>query len=188
MRKQETSISAPVTRAPVPVGLAQGFSGDDFWASNAITAPGGGLGAANQPQPFKKLHRLLRGRYVWALLLCPVFAGVGFALGWKSQVPLYVSNGLIEVKPILPGTGVMGTAMPYFDKFLKTQSMTILSSRVINAALASKEWTSVAGDSARNLSPDYVAAFTASLTSLPIKDSNLIQIKPLPASASVLPI
>src|SRR5439155_7130306 len=131
---------------------------------------------ANQPQPFKKLHRLLRGRYVWALLLCPVFAGVGFALGWKSQVPLYVSNGLIEVKPILPGTGVMGTAMPYFDKFLKTQSMTILSSRVINAALASKEWTSVAGDSARNLSPDYVAAFTASLTSLPIKDSNLIQI------------
>src|SRR5206468_942093 len=53
-----------------------------------------------QPQPIKRMQRLLRGRYGLAVTLAILGAIAGAFIGWKTQQPLYRSDGLIKVEPI----------------------------------------------------------------------------------------
>ena len=68
--------------------------------------PGTGLGAPAGPgapqAPLKKVHRLLRGRYVLAAVLALVGAAAGGAAGYFSQKPGYGSTGTISISGVLP--------------------------------------------------------------------------------------
>jgi hypothetical protein len=59
---------------------------------------GGALGAPAGPAdgtPLQKVHRLLRGRYLLAVVLGLLGAAAGAAGGFLSQKPAYRSDGLI---------------------------------------------------------------------------------------------
>ncbi|MCC7147532.1 MAG: AAA family ATPase [Phycisphaeraceae bacterium] len=97
--------------------------------------------------PLRKLHLLLRGRYLWAVSLG--FLGlVGGGLGgYLVLSPQYTSSGVLGITPTVPvvlgqtdnqvGLGSM------FESFVRSQAAMIESRRVINDAMSSDLWRSV---------------------------------------------
>jgi len=111
---------------------------EDLWGQ----PNGNALGAyqpQNQPQPLKKLNRLLRGRWLLALILSAAGAAAGAVIGFKSQVPLYAGQTAVEIKPIIGNLAVLDKAIPYFQQTVKNESLRIPSDRVISAALQRTE-------------------------------------------------
>ncbi|MBA3272926.1 MAG: hypothetical protein H0T11_03515, partial [Chthoniobacterales bacterium] len=68
-------------------------------APDELFAGGGqpGAGGGGQASPFKKVHRLLRGRYALAIFLALLGGAAGAVAGWYSQKAEYASDGLIEI-------------------------------------------------------------------------------------------
>ena len=52
--------------------------------------------------PLLLIHRLLTGRYHWAILLGMVLAMAGAAVAYKSIKLVYTSTGLVRILPYLP--------------------------------------------------------------------------------------
>lgn len=149
-------------------------SPEDIWGGSQNTA----LGAYQpqngaQPQPLKKLNRLLRGRWLLALTLSAAGAVGGAMAGFKSQVPLYAGITQVEIKPGIMTTNLIDKAQPYFMQMLKNESLRIPGDRVISAALQRPEWTAAGG---HKYTKDYVAVFQNNLTVVLMKDSAMIQI------------
>src|SRR3982751_3027608 len=92
--------------------MAMAFQADPWSnraAMGAVGAPMGSLGAVMPPpidghvqhRPFQKMHRMLRGRYFWAVLLAILGAGAGAYIGFRTQKPQYRSDGLIKIEPFM---------------------------------------------------------------------------------------
>jgi len=69
----------------------------DFNVAPSMGAP------AQQPQEnpfeiFHRVHRLLRGRYIYAIAFGAVGAIAGALVGFKATVPKYQSVGMIRIK------------------------------------------------------------------------------------------
>jgi capsular exopolysaccharide synthesis family protein len=148
------------------------IASDDLWAQGTQLASA----AQQQPQPLKKLHRLLRGRYWLAITLAVIGLCLGAIGGWVSQVPLYQSDGLIEIRPYMPSTAFLDKPMPFYQNFVKSQAMLIQGPRVIEAAMKRPEWTEAGGWVATPEHPERAAAFGHCLTANYIKDSAMVQI------------
>ena len=104
-------------------------------------------GADGQGEPqegvFIKVHRLLRGRYHWALLLGLVLGGGGGYFGYKAKQPMWSSTGMIHIRPyiapLLRPSEETG-AMNAYQSFRETQVSFLRQQRVIENALQSPEW------------------------------------------------
>jgi len=105
-----------------------------------VEEPGGGGSAEH---PLKKLHRLLRGRYHWAILLGGALAAGGGAAGWYSVEPKYAAQGQIQIKTYVPRvmyqTEETGP-LPMAGKFIADQVQLMKSPRVRNKAMESDAW------------------------------------------------
>src|SRR5436305_15311004 len=55
-------------------------------------------GAEPLESVFKRVHRLLRGRYLWAAGIGLVLATIGGIAGYKSAQPLWTCSGMIQIK------------------------------------------------------------------------------------------
>jgi uncharacterized protein involved in exopolysaccharide biosynthesis/Mrp family chromosome partitioning ATPase len=90
---------------------------------------------SQEPNPLKKLHAILRGRYRWAVGLGLALAIVGGLLGFLLPSPLYKSTGVIRIVPITPevlsDTGDKNI-LPMFEGFVNSQVALIRSRRVID--------------------------------------------------------
>jgi Mrp family chromosome partitioning ATPase/uncharacterized protein involved in exopolysaccharide biosynthesis len=128
------------------------------------------------PNPVIFVLSLLRGRYVLAIVLAVLGAGVGGAMGYLSQRPIYESTGLIRIRPnlsrILYQTDQNGI-MPMFDSFVESQVALINGERVIRMAMEDREWLELG----RGLSPEATLAFMQSLTVAHPRGSELIVVK-----------
>jgi len=101
---------------------------EDLWGqSHQTTALGSYQPQNGQPQPLKKLHRLLRGRWLLALCLSTAGAIGGAMAGYKSQVPLYAGQTQIEIQPVIRTVNLIDKATPYFMQSLKNESLRIPS-------------------------------------------------------------
>src|SRR4051812_38226328 len=78
----------------VPVRVVSGESAD---AAGAEPAEG-----ESQANPLLVVHRLLRGRYLWAVALGLVGLIGGGIGGYLATKPTYQSAGLVRVRPTLP--------------------------------------------------------------------------------------
>ncbi len=107
-----------------------------------------GMGAAaeqdNARSPLATIHQLLSGRYLWAILLAVVLAGVLAPLGYYSTKPMWQSLGVIQVRSFVPTLLFQGTEksgqMTMYDSFMDTQVTFLTSQRVIDAAMSSDLW------------------------------------------------
>jgi Mrp family chromosome partitioning ATPase/uncharacterized protein involved in exopolysaccharide biosynthesis len=121
----------PVASAPAPM--------------DASPLPTEADGAAQQQvHPLKKLHMLLRGRYLWAILLGGILAAGGAAGGWYYVTPMHQAKGQIAIKTRIPHIMFEGTdqtgPLPMADKFIATQVMLMEQRRVLEGAMASDLW------------------------------------------------
>src|SRR5687768_7975611 len=84
------------------------------WAmggNNALGAP------MAQPNPLHRIHRSMRGRYVWAVILAFFGAAAGGAAGYLTGEPGYVSKGAIRVVPTVSNLDKADTVMQMYDRF-----------------------------------------------------------------------
>jgi len=130
---------------------------------------------ANQ-NPLLLVHKLLRGRYVWAIVLAAVLGAGAAAVGYKALPLEYESTSTIRIAPVLPKVlfeNEENAMIPMFDSFVQTQVSLIQSRRVIDMAMQSDEWTGVGGD----YSIESLQEFSESITVTQPKNSQLVMVQ-----------
>lgn len=134
---------------------------DDVWNQPNVLGPvGPAAPTAPTASPIKRLHKLLRGRYVLALTLAALCAVGGAIVGYKSQKPLYRSAGALEIRPTMGEIGSAPVVIPMYTQYIGTQIAWMQSPRVIQMALSSDQWRALGGDA----SAQSVNRFTDNLT------------------------
>lgn len=112
---------------------------------------GGGLGGfyggptpPPEDSPFKKLHRLMRGRYLLAFVLGLLGAAAGAVAGYISQKPAFKAEGMIEIRPIVPDPGVSkDTVMVMYSQYVNSQVAKLQSDVLIKQAMKDPRWQAV---------------------------------------------
>lgn len=129
----------------------------------------GSLGGADQAAPespfaiFQRVHRLLRGRYLYVISFGILGAIAGLVGGYMSTRPKYESVGLIHIRPTLPKTmyDTELSRMPeMFASYVQTQANLLQETRVIHQAMKSAEWRSLG----RSFEPEDIQQFKDSLS------------------------
>jgi Mrp family chromosome partitioning ATPase/uncharacterized protein involved in exopolysaccharide biosynthesis len=141
-------------------------------------------GGDKQITPLRKAHQLLRGRYVLALILAGVCGIAGAGAGFISQRPAYKSDGLIEVKPIIPDIDSYDRVMLMYGTHMQSQVAWLKSERLIRFALDRPEWKNVKPD----FGPDMAFAFNQNLTVTYLKNTPLIQVTYSDPDPKVAPV
>jgi polysaccharide biosynthesis transport protein len=128
-------------------------------------------GPAHSPEPaaeespfaiFEKVHRLLRGRYHWAIALAILGAGLGALGGYAATQPLYQSIGSIHIVPVLPKViheNELTQMPPLFASYVRTRANLLQDPRVLDAAMQSEAWRQLG----RGISPEERERFRTSL-------------------------
>src|SRR5438105_1620676 len=111
---------------------------------------------------FVRVHRLLRGRYIWALVLGIILGVIGGFAGYKSAEPLWTCSGMVQVKMdrdvVLSNSPEnQNTQSP--EAIKETQIALMRSQRIINAAMISADWTALK----RPLTDDSISDFMKKL-------------------------
>ncbi|MCA9289171.1 MAG: hypothetical protein KDA05_11335, partial [Phycisphaerales bacterium] len=89
--------------------------------------------------PLMLVHRLLRGRYAWAIALSVVLGAPLAWLGYRSKTPMFTSEAIVRIaptqSPILFQTE-QNEAIPYFDQYVSSQAARMSSEETLRMALA----------------------------------------------------
>jgi capsular exopolysaccharide synthesis family protein len=99
-----------------------------------------GGGGPTNPNLFKLVHRLLRGRYVLTFSLAGAFALIGAIAGFTSTRPMYRTTGTVRVQSQMGGLGsYSGNSLA----FLATQAALMRNDRVLQIAVENAEWKAI---------------------------------------------
>lgn len=112
---------------------------------------------SGHPSVLHSVHRCLRGRYPWAIVLAAVGALAGAWAGWRSQEPLYRSEGVINVTPTLPSLrDPLGqSVLPMFRAFVSLQVQILGSMNTTLLAMEQDAWR----ETGRGMSPRELERF-----------------------------
>jgi uncharacterized protein involved in exopolysaccharide biosynthesis len=114
-----------------------------------FASAGGGAGDFGQrAAPYKRLHRLLRGRYHLLIPAMVVAMIAGGIKGWLSQAPIYRSEGMIHVANSLPrvmNTTDQNEPMQMYEEFIDSQVLLMQSRHVIADAVDNPDFRAMAG-------------------------------------------
>ncbi len=103
-----------------------------------------GDGPQQPENPLLFAHRLLRGRYPWAIGLALTLGLAGAAAGYFAMKPKYQSEGIIQVLPTTPSV-LYGTeeneVPPNFDSWVGAQQVFVQGARVRDLAVQDPELT-----------------------------------------------
>ncbi len=97
-----------------------------------------GAAPAQPVNPLVFVHRLLRGRYRWAVPLALLAAPVGAHLGYNALPPLYTSEGLVQVQYSIPKVlfeTEENAPLDSLDQFAEAQARFLSDRRVLDKAL-----------------------------------------------------
>lgn len=100
-----------------------------------------GGGGPTNPNLFKLVHRLLRGRYVLTASLAGAFALIGAVAGFTSTRPMYRTTGTVRVQSQMGGLGNYGGGNSL--AFIATQAALMRNDRVLQLAVESEDWKSI---------------------------------------------
>lgn len=87
--------------------------------------------------PILLVHRALRGRYMLAVALGLALALPGAIVGYKLMPPTYTSRGVVTIdptRPVLLYENEVNQNITAFESFVRSQSTTLSSPRVMQAA------------------------------------------------------
>jgi Mrp family chromosome partitioning ATPase len=89
------------------------------------------------------LGRALRGRYLLAVVLSMLGAGIGATTGWYSAGPLYRSDGMVRIASVLPQViqqNDQNQPIPMLESFMEAQQGLITSRSMLEKALKDPIW------------------------------------------------
>jgi len=147
-----------------------------------VPSPGGPHGPSHHyntappkpaDNPLLLVHKLLRGRYLLAIVLAFILGPIGAVAGYMAVTLEYTSNATIRIAPVLPKIlfeSDQNSMLPMFDSFLQTQVSLLSSRRVIEMAMQSELWKEVGG----GYSLEALPAFLKSLSVAQPRNSQLI--------------
>src|SRR5437899_2861268 len=146
-------------------------------------------GGEQMESVFKRLHRLLRDRYRWAMLLGSILAATGGYAGYKSTEPLWTCSGMIQIKTdrdVVLSNAPENQNIQSPETIKETQIALIRGQRIISKAMGSDEWLALK----RPLTDDSIAEFMKKLTIASQGRSEIISVSfvdhdPAAASAAV---
>lgn len=126
-------------------------------AGSAEAGDVSGLKRSSHPSLLRSVHRCLRGRYPWAIALSMVCGLAGAWAGWRSQEPLYRSEGVINVTPTLPSVrDPLGqSVLPMFRAFVSLQVQILGSMNTTLLAMEQDAWR----ETGRGMSPRELERF-----------------------------
>src|SRR5205814_7461809 len=82
----------------------------------------------------------LRGREK-AAIVCALFGAIiGGVVGWFSQKPQFVSNGVVWIRPIIPRLLDSDKVMPFYTQYIQSQCAILVGPRVLDRAVQSNDW------------------------------------------------
>ncbi|CAA9430044.1 MAG: hypothetical protein AVDCRST_MAG64-3417, partial [uncultured Phycisphaerae bacterium] len=149
-------------------------------AQPGMPGTGGGLGGyygagpaapATDENPLRKLHKLLRGRYLLAFVLGLLGAAGGAAAGYLSQKPVLKAEGMIEIRPVIINTND-DKVMVMFSSYIQSQIGKLMSDTLVKQAMRDPRWQKVRPGPVNDAA---VGAFLEKLSvTLPPKSSTLI--------------
>jgi polysaccharide biosynthesis transport protein len=123
---------------------------------------------------FKKLHRLLRGRYPVVITLGLLFGIAGALIGYLAAKPLFASKGEVLIDPtIQTPSSYNGEQMSSYGLFLESQIRVIGSYEVIQRALDEDEWKDAGGMRGSDLA---LARFAAGLEVENLPNTSILRI------------
>lgn len=127
-----------------------------------------------KPTGFKKIHRLLRGRYKYAVGFGILFALGGAIAGFLSQKPGYKSDAMIEVTTLLKTTNATAPdpVMNNASAFLRSQIAILQGREMISRAMQRDAWRKLN----RPGGEDGVTTFYNNLDVEQYPGSNMIQV------------
>jgi len=99
-----------------------------------------------QGNVFVLVHRLLRGRYLITIGLALVFGLAGAAAGFLSQQPLYRSQAIIQIQPVLPKIlfeSEQSRVPQMFSNIVAAQASLMSQPDVVQYAMESDGWRTV---------------------------------------------
>lgn len=91
-------------------------------------------------------HRLLRGRYLITIALGALFAVCGGIAGFITQEPVYRSQSVIQIQPVLPKIlfeTEQSAAPQMFSSYVAAQAELMQQHRVLQYAMDSDRWRTV---------------------------------------------
>jgi Mrp family chromosome partitioning ATPase/uncharacterized protein involved in exopolysaccharide biosynthesis len=109
----------------------------------------GGELAPPAVNPLLLAHQLLRGRYIWAILLSLIGGATGAYFGFRSGQVTYRSRGQIRVAPLIQKIiydNEASGSLPMYDAFMEHQIALIRSQRVLGDALQDEKWKALGRD------------------------------------------
>lgn len=122
---------------------------------------------------FIKIHRLLRGRYKWCLLVGGILGmGLGFA-GYKSTHPVWSSTATIQVKSWVNNPLDRNYNIQPFEQLKETQMALFRTQRVIEIAMGTRDWKALGRD---NTSVEAMTDFTNAVTIITSPKSEVIHV------------
>jgi len=93
----------------------------------------------HQVNPLLTVHRMLRGRYHWALALGLLLSIPGGLGGYHAIRPMYTSTAIVRVAPTMPKIlrkTEENQLPPLFESFVSAQASFLSSRRVLDLAVA----------------------------------------------------
>src|SRR5262245_56263837 len=116
----------------------------------AVVTPASSTGSEpSAASLFASAHRLLRGRYRWAVGLGVALSVLGAYLGGTLPRATYSSRGIIEIAPRAPRVLYESEEkgmIPMFDSYIFSQAAIVGSRRVVELAMQSDEWRRISDD------------------------------------------
>jgi capsular exopolysaccharide synthesis family protein len=115
-----------------------------------------------EPTPLRRIHRLLRGCYGLAAVLATIGAACGVAAGILLPKPAWESVGIIEMRPLTPGT-VEDRLKPLYDRLVQDVIVTLHTERVIKHAMQNPAWKQLRAYSGDFPPAEQITEFTKNL-------------------------
>jgi polysaccharide biosynthesis transport protein len=129
--------------------------------------------ATGHDHPFVKLHRILAGRYHWAILLGLLLGGAAGGAAHYLVKNVYRSPGALQIAP-MQSDPLLGQVaiMPMYNSYMDAQVQIITSTRTIQMAMESPDWKAAM----RKAPPHSLNDFTDGLKVKHERDGEVIEI------------
>jgi Mrp family chromosome partitioning ATPase/uncharacterized protein involved in exopolysaccharide biosynthesis len=130
---------------------------------------------AGKPAGFKKMHRLLRGRYPLVIILGVLCGVLGGVLGFTIPKPTFQSFGGIQINPAIPSvTSAVGELQPGYSSFIQSEVTAIQTHEMAVRAMNQQEWKNA--DGASSADDEAVERFVSNLEVEQLPGTNIIKI------------
>jgi polysaccharide biosynthesis transport protein len=109
----------------------------DLWGAQQQSSA---LATTGETQPLQVIHRSLRGRYHWALLLATAGSLLGAAAGWASFDQKFRASGILRIDPQFLSIDSAERTRSLYNEYMNAEATRIRSQAVVDAAVTQPEF------------------------------------------------